>query len=180
MCYPPLCLPHSPPLWVRPSGFICANVGPQGLLVLGLPAPFVPHSASLSPRHSHASPLHPGARLRPSYQSGWMFIFHFLGVGPPCCSILGQFWLCEEAQRVHLCRHLGSPCLLFFYPVIVFASGNSLSQRGMCLLGPSSVAGLCYGQFEVGEERGIVISSCIGFKTRGKQGLPPSQNFTQS
>ena len=25
------------------------NVGPQGLLVLGLPAPFVPHSASLSP-----------------------------------------------------------------------------------------------------------------------------------
>ena len=35
--------------WVRPSGFICANVGLQGLLVLGLPAPFVPHSASLSP-----------------------------------------------------------------------------------------------------------------------------------
>ena len=48
-CYPPLCLPHSPPLGVRPSGFICANVGLQGLLVLGLPAPFVPHSASLSP-----------------------------------------------------------------------------------------------------------------------------------
>ena len=49
MCYPPLCLPRSLPLCVRPSGFICANVGPQGLLVLGLPAPFVPHSASLSP-----------------------------------------------------------------------------------------------------------------------------------
>ena len=29
--------------------FICANVGPQGLLVVRLPAPFVPHSASLSP-----------------------------------------------------------------------------------------------------------------------------------
>ena len=29
--------------------YLCANVGPQGLLVLGLPAPFVPHSASLSP-----------------------------------------------------------------------------------------------------------------------------------
>ena len=25
------------------------NVGPQGLLVVGLPAPFVPHSASLGP-----------------------------------------------------------------------------------------------------------------------------------
>ena len=36
---------HSPP-FVR---FICANVGLQGLLVVRLPAPFVPHSASLSP-----------------------------------------------------------------------------------------------------------------------------------
>ena len=31
------------------SVYLCANVGPQGLLVLGLPVPFVPHSASLSP-----------------------------------------------------------------------------------------------------------------------------------
>ena len=35
----------SPALWV----YLCANVGPQGLLVLRLPAPFVPHSASLGP-----------------------------------------------------------------------------------------------------------------------------------
>ena len=48
-CYPLLCLPHSPPLRVRPSQFICTNVGLQGLLVLGLPALLVPHSASLSP-----------------------------------------------------------------------------------------------------------------------------------
>ena len=48
-CHPPLCLPLSLPLWVRPSGFICANVGPHGLLVVRLPAPFVPHSASLGP-----------------------------------------------------------------------------------------------------------------------------------
>ena len=34
----------SPALWV----YLC-KWGPQGLLVLGLPAPFVPHSASLSP-----------------------------------------------------------------------------------------------------------------------------------
>ena len=32
-------------LWV----YLCANVGPQGLLVVRLPAPLVPHSASLSP-----------------------------------------------------------------------------------------------------------------------------------
>ena len=31
------------------SVYLCANVGPQGLLVLGLPALFVPHSASLGP-----------------------------------------------------------------------------------------------------------------------------------
>ena len=48
-CYPPLCPSCSPPLWVRPSRFICANVGPQGLLVVRLPALLVPHSASLGP-----------------------------------------------------------------------------------------------------------------------------------
>ena len=31
------------------SVYLCTNVGPQGLLVLRLPAPFVPHSASLGP-----------------------------------------------------------------------------------------------------------------------------------
>ena len=31
------------------SVYMCANVGPQGLLVLGLHAPFFPHSASLGP-----------------------------------------------------------------------------------------------------------------------------------
>ena len=40
----PLSATLSPAIWV----YLC-NVRPQGLLVLGLPAPFVPHSASLSP-----------------------------------------------------------------------------------------------------------------------------------
>ena len=31
------------------SVYLCANVGPQGLLVVGLPVPFVPQSASLGP-----------------------------------------------------------------------------------------------------------------------------------
>ena len=31
------------------SVYLHANVGPQGLLVVRLPAPFVPHSASLGP-----------------------------------------------------------------------------------------------------------------------------------
>ena len=37
-----------------------------------------------------------------------MFIFYFLGVGPPCHSIVCQFWLCKEAQCVYLRCHLGS------------------------------------------------------------------------
>ena len=59
--------------------------------------------------HGNASPLCPAACLRPSYQSGCMFIFYFLGVGLPCRSIFCQFWLCKEAQYVYLRRHLGSP-----------------------------------------------------------------------
>ena len=47
--HPPLCPPRSLPPRVRPSGFIRAHVGPQGPPALRLPAPFVPHSASLSP-----------------------------------------------------------------------------------------------------------------------------------
>ena len=48
---PPTALPAlfsatlSPALLV----YLCVNVGPQGLLVVRLPAPFLPHSASLSP-----------------------------------------------------------------------------------------------------------------------------------
>ena len=70
-CYPQLCLSHSPPLRVWPSRFICANVGPQGLLVVRLPAPFDPHSASLGPATAmRVLSARPGARFRPSYRSG--------------------------------------------------------------------------------------------------------------
>ena len=52
--------PHLPPRlepWVERSAlltavclvYLCTNVGPRGLLVPGLPAPFIPHSASLGP-----------------------------------------------------------------------------------------------------------------------------------
>ena len=41
--------PFSTTLSPALSVYLCANVGPQGLLVLGLPASFIPHSASLGP-----------------------------------------------------------------------------------------------------------------------------------
>ena len=75
-CYLLLCLPRSPPLRVRPSGFICANVGSQGLLVLRLPAPFVPHSASLSPATAtrFAPPRCPSPPLLLVWMNGY-FLF---------------------------------------------------------------------------------------------------------
>ena len=93
--------------------YLCANVGPQGLLVVRLPALFVPHSASLGKAMWVLSAQ--GACLCPSYLSGWMFIFYFLGVGLPCRWISCQFLLCEETQCVYLRRHLGSPRMFFFF-----------------------------------------------------------------
>ena len=50
--------------------YLCMNVGPQGLLVIRLPAPFVPHSASLGPAMATQVLSAPAARLCPSYRSG--------------------------------------------------------------------------------------------------------------
>ena len=44
-----LCAPFSATLSPALSVYLCANVGLQGLLVVRLPALFVPHSASLGP-----------------------------------------------------------------------------------------------------------------------------------
>ena len=65
--------------------------------------------------HGNVSPLRPGCPSPPLLPVWMKFIFYFLGVGLPCRSIFCQFWLCEEAQCVHLRRHLGSPS----YPLIL-------------------------------------------------------------
>ena len=94
------------------SVYLCANVGPQGLLVVRLPARFVPHSASLVAHLSPAMAMRVLSALAahsappPGLDEG--LFFYLLGVGLPHCSIFCQFWLCEEAQCVYLCRHLGS------------------------------------------------------------------------
>ena len=50
--------------------YLCVSVGPQGLLVVRLPAPFVPHSASLGPTRATRVLSAPAACLHPSYRSG--------------------------------------------------------------------------------------------------------------
>ena len=51
------------------SVYLCANVGPQGLLVVGLTAPFLPHSASLGPATAMRVLSALAARLCTFYQS---------------------------------------------------------------------------------------------------------------
>ena len=59
--------PFSTTLSLVLSVYLCTNVGPQGLLVVRLPAPFVPHSASLGPATATRVLSAPAACLCPSY-----------------------------------------------------------------------------------------------------------------
>ena len=95
-----------------------SNVGPQGLLVVRLPARSShtpPVSASLRqsppvwvpPRPRESSlPLLPIAT--PPTGLDVCFFFIYLVYDFLASSIFCQFWLCEEVQCVYLRRHLGS------------------------------------------------------------------------
>ena len=65
---------------------------------------------SVPPRQRESSPPRLPVSAPPTSLNECLF-FISLAVGLPCCSILCQFWLCEEAQCVYLRRHLGSPRL---------------------------------------------------------------------
>ena len=64
----PLSATLSPALWVYLCK--CGAVGSASAWTACAICPTLRQSQS---RHSHASPLHPGARLRPSYQSGCVY-----------------------------------------------------------------------------------------------------------
>ena len=77
---------------VRP-GFSVRECGATGSASGQTACPVRPTLHQSRSRQSNASPLCPGACLRPSYWSGCMFLFYLLGVGLPCRSIFCQFWL---------------------------------------------------------------------------------------
>ena len=91
------------------SGLSVRECGATGSASGQTACPFRPTLHQSRSCHGHVSLLCPGARIHPSYRSGCMFLFYLLGVGLPCRSIFCQFWLCEEAQCVYLCHHVGSP-----------------------------------------------------------------------
>ena len=105
----PLSATLSPALWV----YLC-KCGTAGSASARTACAICPTLRQSQSRHSHASPLHPSAVSAPPTSLD-VFIFYFLGVSPPCCSILCQFWLCEEAQCVYLLHHLGSHLSYTFF-----------------------------------------------------------------
>ena len=100
--------PFSATLSPALSVYLWLNVGPQGLLVVGLlPRSSHTRPVSVPPGPLESSPPRLPVSAPPTSLDECLFLY-FLGVGPPCRSIFCQFWLCEEAQCVHLRRHLGS------------------------------------------------------------------------
>ena len=106
-CYPPLCQPVLHHSESGPLGLSVRECGTgRGLLVVRLPASFVPHSSNLGPTTATRVLSAPVPVSAPP--TGLYECFYFLGVGLPCRSIFRQFWLCEEVQCVYLPLHLGS------------------------------------------------------------------------
>ena len=117
--------------------YLCANVGPWGATRRSA-CPVRPTLRQSRSRHGHVSPLRPGARQRPSYRSGCMFLFYLLGIGLPYRSIFCQFWLCRRrsvstcaAILVLQCNHLEVAAEHSCCPAVIlpFTSRTSLSPR---------------------------------------------------
>ena len=75
--------PFSATLSPALSVYLCVNVGPQGLLVVRLPAPLVPHSTSLGP--SRATRVLSARCPSPPLLPVWMNVYF---VFPWCCTPL--------------------------------------------------------------------------------------------
>ena len=72
--------PFSATLSPALSVYLRANMGPQGLLVVILPAPFVPHSASLSPATATPRESSPPRCPSPPLLPVWMNVVSFISV----------------------------------------------------------------------------------------------------
>ena len=104
----------------RLSGLSVRECGAAGSASGQTACPVPPTLHQSRSRHGHASPVCPGCPSPPLLPVWMNVIFYFLGVGFPCRSIFCQFWLCDEAQCVYLCLHLGSLCRCFLCFPFVF------------------------------------------------------------
>ena len=117
-------LPHSS------SRFICVNVGLWGLLAAALPALFhnpPPHWVCQSPPCCESSPPLLVVWMNVSSLSPWLLDFHtvLFSVSSGCFFVfkllLSLFWLCEEAQCVYLCLHLGQKFKNVYFLMVYLA-----------------------------------------------------------
>ena len=106
--------PFSTTLSLALSVYVCANVGPHGLLVVRLPALLVPHSTSLGPAMATGVLSAPVPVSAPPTGLDECVFFISLVVGVAHSSIFWlffvfklSFWSFKEAQCVYLCLHLG-------------------------------------------------------------------------
>ena len=97
-------------------------MGPQGLPVLGLRAQFVPLSTSLGPARATGVLSTPVPVSAPPTSLDECLFSISLVLVPLAVRFSCQFWLCEEAQCVYLCRHLGSPVFSFLLFIEVTAT----------------------------------------------------------
>ena len=126
--------------------YLCANVGLQGLLVVGLPAPFIPHSASLGPTTATRVlfALVP-ISAPPTGLDVWFFIstwcrtslpFDFLSVlvvrGGAVCLPTPPSWFCPQDFYYKQIGHWNNYPMLQFLTFIIFL--NIYSFLLLCLL----------------------------------------------
>ena len=123
--------------------YLCANVGLQGLpatTLWGLLAVVWPALFHKPPSHWVRQPLPccesslPQLPVSaPPTSLDECFFFISMVVGLPYSLIFCQFWLCEEAQCVYLCRHLGSQIPSTFNSSSVAKKAAGLIGQQTCL-----------------------------------------------
>ena len=152
----PLSATLSPALWVYPCK--CGAAGSASARTACAICPTLRQSQSPPQTRKSSPPRCPSLPLLPVWMNVY-FLFPWCW-SPPCCSILCQFWLCEEAQFVYLCRHLGSPNGIVFL-LSLSGTGESHSPNKpliplflLCLpTSPMATAGL------------LAVSMVVPFRT---------------
>ena len=114
--------------------YLCATVGPWGLLAVTLPAPFIPQSATCLDLAALPESCAPWLPISAPLLV-WMNFFFFISLvvrllcGLIFCQfclvffvlklLLSFFWLCEEAQCVYLHLHLGQKSHKIFIYILL-------------------------------------------------------------
>ena len=124
--------------------YLCMNVGPQGLLAVALPAPFVPQSATFLDLAAATQFLGPGRPSAPlllvwmnvSSLSPWLLDLHAVRFSVSSGCFLFLNFCCPSFGCVR--RHsmstyasilAGTQCILFFFTLLPLKSSSSTTEH---------------------------------------------------